>query len=450
MGFIGLQKFLGNGVQFFANLSATTYVGIKVATSPASSFYLNLPTALPGSTQAVFVDSSGNVSFGATGTVSSVALSLPSIFSVSGSPVTTTGTLSATLASQTANTVLAAPNGSNGSPSFRALVAADIPSLLASKISDFDSQVRTSRLDQMSVPTATVSFNSQRISNLSDPSSAQDAATKAYVDAIAQGLDVKASCRAATTASITLSGTQTIDGVSLLAGDRVLVKNQSTGSQNGIYVVASGAWSRATDADASSEVTPGAFTFIEEGTTNADSGWILTTDAPITLGTTALTFTQFSGAGQIVAGAGLTKTGNSLDVGAGSGIQVNADDIQISPSYVGQTSITTLGTIGTGTWQGTAIAVANGGTGASSAATARSNLSAAGIYRLAFTNSDLVGGVLAINPGLGQQYGAAIVIDNSNKVIVPDDVTYSSATSWAIDLTSFGTLSGTWRVVALA
>jgi len=107
------------------------------------------------------------------------------------------------------------------------------------------------------------------------------------------------------------------------------------------------------------------FTFVEEGTVNADSGWVLSTNNPIVVGSTSLTFAQFSGAGQITAGAGLTKTGNTIDaVGTSNRITVNADSIDIASTYVGQTSITTLGTITTGTWNGTTIAVANGGTGA--------------------------------------------------------------------------------------
>ena len=214
-----------------------------------------------------------------------------------------------------------------------------------------------------------------------DPSDPQDVATKAYVDGVASGLDVKQSVRAATTGPITLSGTQTIDGVSVIAGDRVLVKDQSTAAGNGIYVAASSSWSRSSDADSNTEVTPNLFVFVEEGTANADSGWTLTNNGSITLGSTSLTFTQFSGAGMVLAGDGLTKSGNTLNVvGTSNRITVAADSVDIASTYVGQNTITTLGTITTGTWNGTDIAVADGGTGASDAATARTNLGAIGRY----------------------------------------------------------------------
>lgn len=279
--------------------------------------------------------------------VTSVGLSLPNIFTVSGSPVTTTGTLTAALANQNANIVFAGPSsGAAAGPSFRSLVVDDIPTLTASKISNFDTQVRTSRLDQLAVPTANVSLNSRNLTNLADPVSAQDAATKAYVDAARQGLDAKDSVRVATTANVALTGatTTTIDGVTLAAGNRILVKNQTTGSENGIYVFATGAWSRATDADTSAKVSSGLFVFVEEGTVNSDSGWVLTTDGVITIGTTSLNFAQFSGAGQITAGMGLTKTGNTIDVGTASSsrIVVNADNIDLA--LVNQTD--TNGTAG--------------------------------------------------------------------------------------------------------
>ena len=279
------------------------------------------------------------------------------------------GTTSITLtlaAAGTAGTYTKVTTDSKGRvTSGTTLSATDIPTLTAAKISNFDTQVRTSRLDQMAAPTASVSLNSQKITNLATPTADTDAATKAYVDAARSGLDVKGSVRAATTANITLSGAQTIDGVSVIAGDRVLVKDQSTASTNGIYVAAASTWSRATDADVDAEVHAGMFTFVEEGTANADSGWVLTTNNPIVVGSTALAFAQFSGAGQITAGAGLTKTGNTIDaVGTANRITVNANSIDIASTYVGQTSITTLGTIATGVWNGTTIAVANGGSGA--------------------------------------------------------------------------------------
>lgn len=212
------------------------------------------------------------------------------------------------------------------------------------------------------------------------PSADADVATKAYVDAQRSGLDVKQSVRVATTGPLALATAfeagDSIDGVTLAEGDRILIKDQASGAENGIYTVnASGAPTRATDADSNTEVTAGMFTFVEEGTVNADSGWVLTTNHSISLGTTSLAFAQFSGAGQITAGGGLTKTGNQLDVGGTTDrITVNTDSIDIASTYVGQSSITTLGTITTGTWNATDVAVADGGTGSSTASGARTNL----------------------------------------------------------------------------
>ncbi len=189
------------------------------------------------------------------------------------------------------------------------------------------------------------------------PSSGNDVANKTYVDGIAQGLHWKESCDIATTANITLSGTQTIDGVAIVADDRVLVKDQSTGSQNGIYVCAAGAWSRATDLDAAAEF-PGAAVFVREGSANADSGWVCTNDA-VTVGTTAVVFAQFTGAGQITAGDGLAKSVNTLSVSVDdSSIEINSDALRVKAS--GITNAMLGGSIANGKLANSAVTVTAG------------------------------------------------------------------------------------------
>ena len=184
----------------------------------------------------------------------------------------------------------------------------------ASTISNFDTQVRTSRLDQMAAPTADVSLNSRKITGLATPTADTDAATKGYVDSAVNGTDWKQSVRAATTANITLSGLQTIDGISVVANDRVLVKDQSTASGNGIYLAASGAWTRALDADTNAEVTAGLSVMVTEGTTNADSQWRLTTNDAIVVGTTALTFAQIGAGSSYTNGTGINIAGNVISI----------------------------------------------------------------------------------------------------------------------------------------
>ena len=266
------------------------------------------------------------------------------------------------------------------------------------------------------------------------PSDINDAASKSYVDATANGLDVKASVRAASTAAGTLSSAfangETMDGVTLATNDRILIKDQTDGTENGIYTVnGSGAPTRATDFDADAEVTAGAFTFVEEGTTNGDTGHVLSTNGSITVGSTSIAFTQFSGAGLLTAGTGLTKTGNTLNAVGGDGIVANANDMAIDIAADsalafsgGKLDVTVDLSDATNDITGT-LAAGNGGTGV----TSLGNVTDAGSSRIAITggtgaaisamtfdvtesnlNLASIGGTLA----LGSQVGGTLAIAN--------------------------------------
>lgn len=178
------------------------------------------------------------------------------------------------------------------------------------------------------------------IGGLPAPTADNDAARKQYVDGVAQGLDLKESTSAATSSNIDLTSTadpNPIDGYTLSNGERVLLKNQTTASENGIYVANTATdpstWTRSTDFDEDAEVTSGSFTFVENGTTNGNTSWIVTTDDPITVGTTAIVWSQFASAGEITAGVGLSKTGQTLDVNFGTGVEANADNVRLDEDY---------------------------------------------------------------------------------------------------------------------
>jgi hypothetical protein len=250
------------------------------------------------------------------------------------------------------------------------------------------------------------------------PTDAAHIATKGYVDAARQGLDVKQSVRVATTAPINLAtdlqAGDTIDGITLVAGDRVLVKNQGTASENGIYVaVASGAASRSSDANGTpdtGEITSGTFVFVETGTVNFDSGFVVTTDGTITVGTTGITWTQFSGAGSFEAGDGLSKSGTQVNVNVTADrTAITADAIDIASTYVGQSSITTLGTISTGTWEATDVGIAYGGTNASTESAARQNLAAGGTQGSGVSTPTLA---RVINKTIGNNSATSFTIEH--------------------------------------
>ena len=220
-------------------------------------------------------------------------------------------------------TTLARSDHTHGSPPHTAADHASIP------------------ISALAVPTIDVNFNNRKITSLGDPTASTDAANKQYVDNAIAGLSWKDPVRATTVANITLSGAQSIDGVAVVAGDRVLVKDQSTASANGVYVAAAGAWTRAPDADVGAEIE-GLAVWVMEGTSNGDKAFTCTTNAPITVDTTALAFAQFGAGTAITAGAGLTGTSTFNVVAANGSITVGADDIQVAYAGSGGTNGTAV------------------------------------------------------------------------------------------------------------
>lgn len=222
-------------------------------------------------------------------------------------------------------------------------------------------------LNDIGTPTAAYSLNNQRLTGLGIPTAASDAATKQYVDDLAAGLKVKTPARVATTgANITLSGLQTIDGVLLVANDRVLVKDQTTPALNGIYVASATAWTRSTDADTWDELVS-AYILVNAGTLNAGVSFVTQIAAGGTLGTTAIPWAQFSTPSTYSAGNGLLLTGTVFSVlPDGNTLTVSGSGVRLSATYIGQTSITTVGTLTSGAWNANTIGVAFGGTGATS------------------------------------------------------------------------------------
>lgn len=255
------------------------------------------------------------------------------------------------LASIATATLLGNNSGSSGAPvALTAVQAKALLSIAAGDVSGLTAAITAIRLDQFAAPTAAVALNSQRITGLATPSANGDAATKAYVDTqtqqAASGIDPKDAVRAATTANITLSGTQTVDGVALVAGDRVLVKNQTTAADNGLYTVASGAWSRTVDGS-QGELSSGALVLATSGTANTATQWYLQTADPITVGTTAQTWTQF-GAGATYGAdpnGGLQLVGSafSAKLPAASGLVADSTGLHVDTAVIARKYPATVG-----------------------------------------------------------------------------------------------------------
>jgi len=251
------------------------------------------------------------------------------------------------------------------------------------------------------------------------PTADNHATSKAYVDSVASGLDVKDSVRAASTGNIDVSSApSTLDGVNLASGDRVLLKNQTTASQNGIYVFngSASALTRAADMDAAGEFV-GAFFFVEEGTVNSDQGYVMSSNGPITVGTSDIEFTKFTGTGQITAGDALSKSGNTLNV--------NVDDTYVR---VVSDALTIKGTSTTGE-----VLKSDGAGGV--------------VYgALDLTNASAISGALPLsNGGLGvdasQTSGKATARDNLGLgSMAVQDANNVNITGGAIDI-SGGTLT---------
>ena len=413
----------GTGVVVFSNTPTlvTPVLGVATATSinkvtlttPATGSTLTIADGktLTASNTLTFTGTdTSSVAFGSGGTVAYVADKL-SVFAA-----TTSSELAGVISDETGTGALVFANTPTlVTPVLGAATATSITATSGNMT--VNAAAGNNSVNLVPTGTGTVDVANKRITSVAEPTQSTDAATKNYVDAVKTGLKVKDAVRAATTANLTAtyangssgvgatltnSGSQaafTIDSIVLTAGQRVLVKDQSTAFQNGIYTVTtvgtvSTNWvlTRAIDNDDNStvlEIEGGDFCFVQEGTVNADNGFVVTTNGAITIGTTGIDYVQFSGAGQVVAGDGLTKTGNTLNVvGTAGRITISADAVDIASTYVGQSTITTLGTIATGTWQGTIVGPTYGGTGVnngSNTLTLAGNVSHAGAFAQTFT-----------------------------------------------------------------
>lgn len=306
-----------------------------------------------------------------------------------------------------------------------------------------------------------------------DPTATYHAATKNYVDSLLTGISWKEEVRAATTSNITLSGTQTIDGIALVAGDRCLVKDQTTQADNGIYIVQTGAWTRATDADTTTEIES-ATVMVRLGTMNKDTTWTCSNTNEPVIGTDAITFVRINQGNSYTNGTYLSLTGNVFDInfssfstsqisegtnlyytdararasiiGTTNRVTVTTGVVDIAATYIGQTSLTTLGTIATGTWNGTAIGSAYGGTGFTTYAKG-DIIYASAINTLSKLAAGIDGQVLTLSSGLPIWSTAASGLPtqtgNSGKFLTTNGTNASWATVTAGASDNYAVASGT-------
>ena len=296
-------------------------------------------------------------------------------------------------------------------------------------------------LNDNGAPTADFSMASHKLTNVTDPTSAQDAATKNYVDGVAQGLSAKPSVVAIATSNISLSAPQTIDGVSVVAGNRVLAVGQTTASQNGIWVANASTWTRPTDfASGSSQL--GTYVFVEGGTTNASSGWVLSGTSAVTVDTTSQTWVQFSGAGEITAGTGLNKSGNTLSIensgvltiahgGTGTaslptGLLKGAGTSAVTAATAGTDYVVPSGSITGNAATATKLATARNINGVAFDGTA--NITISTTTKFTATIGDGSTTAIAVTHSLGTQDVLAQVRDATTNAVVECDITQTSTT----------------------